>query len=233
MNLTEVFRIWRKRWILTTLILLAALLASALAVLQLPRDYQAQSTAVLVPSLKASKALGNGNPYLSFTSSLATTADVVAAQVMGPATERSLAAKGFDEPYTVVSESTISQTVSSGSVLPGPFVVITVSGGNPQSVERTLYGVTAAIRATMRTIQAGLSRKNRISVSTLSFSPQAALSLSTTARSIVLTVGLIIAFALVMPLIVDGQIARRRMRRGVAAPHIPAQQPARTLSRKV
>jgi hypothetical protein len=223
MNLAEMLRIWRRRRILTALALLAALAGCALAVTHLPRAYQAKCTVILVPSPRASRALGEGNPYLSFTESLSTAADVMATELTAPATVRLLAARGFTESYTAVPESTTTQTVAaSGSVLPGPFVLVTVNGSNPQAVERTLYGVTAMIRSTVRAMQAGLSRNNRIVVSILSFSPQAALSVSLTARSMGLVIGLLIVLALAAPLLVDAQIARRRRRRDMAG-RIPAQ----------
>lgn len=233
MNLAEVLHIWRRRWILTTLALIVALAGSGAAVLKLPRTYQATCTVVLVPSPRAAKALGQGNPYLSFTDSLSTAAQVMATELMAPATEQDLAARGFSEPYTAVSESTTSQTVASGSVLPGPFVLVTVTGSKQQAVEHTLHGVADEIRTTITAMQAGMSRKNRILISTVSLTPTATLSVSMTARSLVLIVGLLIVFAFSMPLIVDTKITRRRIRRAAAPHRIPAQQATRPLSHQV
>lgn len=213
MNLVKMFSIWRKRWILTSLALLVAFAACGYAAVKLPRTYQANSTVVLVPSARASKALGEGNPYLSFSNSLSTTADVVATEVAAPQTEHELAAQGFGAQYTAVSESTTGQAVASGSVLPGPFVAVTVTGRSRSSVEHTLYGVTAAIGKQLSGMQSGMSRNNRISVSTIAYTPRANLSVSMTARSLVLIVGLLTVWALCIPLIVDAQIARRRLRR--------------------
>ncbi len=227
MNLAEMLRIWRRRRILTALVLLVALGGCTLALTQLPRTYQAKCTVILVPSPRASRALGEGNPYLSFTQSLSTAADVMATELTAPATERLLAARGFTESYTAVPESTTTQTVAAGgSVLPGPFVLVTVNGSNSRTVEHTLYGVTAMIRSTVRGMQVGMSRKNRIVVSILSFSPQAALSVSLTARSMGLVIGLLIVLALAAPLLVDAQIVRQRRRRAAVAGRIPAQQAA-------
>lgn len=213
MNLVKMFGIWRKRWILTSLALLVALAGCGYATSKLPRTYQANSTVVLVPSTRASKALGEGNPYLSFSDSLSTTADVVATEVTAPRAVQELAAQGFGAQYTAVSESTTGQAVASGSVLPGPFIAVTVTGRNRSSVEHTLDGVTGAIGKQLSTMQSGMSRNNRISVSTIAYSPRASLSVSMTARSLVLIVGVLIICALCIPLIVDAQIARRRLRR--------------------
>jgi hypothetical protein len=230
MSLMEVFRIWRQRWRLTASVLLIALAGSGIAIVKVPRTYQAACTVVLVPSQRASNALGDGNPYLSFTASLSTTAAAVAVELTAPATERSLAARGFSERYTAVAESTISQTVASGSVLPGPFIAVTVSGSSEELVERTLQGVTSTIGSTVSAMQSGISRSRRISVSTLSVTTRPAVSVSAAARSLVLTVGLLLVLALGAPLIVDAQVRRlrqrgfvlRRTRRQVAASSLAA-----------
>jgi hypothetical protein len=210
MNALDLLRIWRRRWILTTLAVLVALGGCGLAATALPRAYQADSTIVLVPSTEAAKALGAGNPYLSFTNSISTAADIMAAELTTPATERDLAAAGFTESYTAVAETTLTQATASGSVLPGPFVVITVAGRDPESVQRTLSAVTAQAGKTMLAMQPGLSRKSRIAVSVLSRASHATLSVSATARSLVLIVGLLLIAALTVPVLVDAQATRRR-----------------------
>lgn len=221
MNLAKMLGIWRGRWILTALALLIALAASSFAVVKLPRIYQADSTVVLVPSVRTSKALGQGNPYLSFSNSLSTTADVVATEVTAPQSEQKLAAKGFTAQYTVVSESTTGQAVASGTVLPGPFVAVSVKGNNRSSVEHTLYGVTVAIGNALSGMQSGMARNNRISVSTISYAQQATLSMSMTGRSLLLIIGLLLICALCVPVIVDAQITRRRLRRIADVPRRP------------
>jgi hypothetical protein len=213
MDLMEWLRIWRKRCILTTSVLLAALLCCCIAIVEKPRTYKAESTVVLVPSPKASNMLGQGNPYLSFTNSMGTTADVVALELTSPRTEQGLAARGFSQPYSAVAESTSSQTVASGSVLPGPFIAIAVSGASQELVEHTLHGVTNAIPATLAAMQVGIPRSKRISVSTLYVTPKPTLSISAVVRSLVLIVGLLLILALSTPLVVDAQIRRRAHRR--------------------
>jgi len=224
MNLINIFDIWRKRRILTALALLVAIAASGMTMLRLPRTYQAESTVLLVPSSRAANVLGDGNPYLSFSSSLATAADVLATELTAPPTARALAARGFSEPYTAVSEATTSQTVASGSVLPGPFLLLTVTGSDRTRVEQTLYAVQGAVRNTVRAMQRGIAPDKRLTVSTLSTTPQATASFSKTARSLILVIGLLIALALATPLLVDAQVTRRRMRQ--ADPPPKARSPA-------
>jgi hypothetical protein len=235
MNLMEVLRIWRRHWLLTAAALLVALTGCGIAIVKIPKTYQAESTVVLIPSQRASNTLGDGNPYLSFTASLATTAAVAAAELTAPAAERSLAARGFDEPFTAVAESTAAQTVASGSVLPGPFIAVTVTGRSPELVESTLRGVTSGIGATMSAMQSGISRSRRISVSVLSATAWPTVSVSAEARSLVLTVGLLLVLALGTPLVADAQLRRwRRWRQRDSAQHrSPAQPAAGPLARKI
>ena len=215
MNLMEIFHIWRKRWILTGFALLLAAAVSGFAAVHLPRTYRAESTDLLVPSRKAASVLGDGNPYLSFSNSLNTTAEVLATELAAPPARHALLAMGFSEPYTAVSESTTSQTVASGVVLPGPFLLVTVTGSDQRLVEQTLRGVQGVVRSTVTAMQTGISRDKKLTVSTLSVSPQATLNVSTTARSLALIIGLLVVLALGTPLLVDAQVARRRFRRDV------------------
>jgi hypothetical protein len=216
MNLMDIFRAWRRRWLLTTSLILVALVASGIAFVNLPRTYQASAIVVLLPPRQASRTLGSGNPYLSFSASLGTTAYVLTTELTAPAADQSLVAKGFSEAYTAVPESTTSQASASAAVLPGPFVVLTVTGSNQKAVEHTLYGVSGEIGTLAHAMQAGMPRDNRISVSTLSFTPRATLSTSKTARSLFPVIGLLVLIALSLPLMVDAQITRSRSRRGRA-----------------
>jgi hypothetical protein len=156
----------------------------------------------------------------------------VAAELTTPAAERDLAAAGFTESYTAVAETTLTQGTASGSVLPGPFVAITVTGSDPGSVQRTLAAVTAQAGKTVLAMQPGLSRHSRIAVSVLSRASHATLSASATARSLVLIVGLLLIAALTVPVLVDAGATRRRRHRGTPSRRIPAQPDARERSGK-
>jgi hypothetical protein len=201
----ETFHIWRKRWILTTCLVILALSGTGVAVLKMPRTYQAASTVVLLASRNFSKATAGGNPYLSFTSSLSTTAGVVESEVMDPQTAMNLKAQGYPESYQVVSQS----TVSNSELLPAPFLLVTVTGDNKALVEHTLYGVTHQISVTLHGLQARVSHNNQISLFTASFDPRAALSVTSTARPLVLVLAVMLLLGLAVPLVVDAWSVRR------------------------
>jgi hypothetical protein len=205
MYLSESFRIWRKRRYLTAALLALALAGSGAALRTLPRTYQSSSSVILLASRTAASPYG-GNPYLSFSPSLTLAADAVSRELMGPGTILSLAARGFSASYTVALAPYTTSTT--GSVL-----LVTVSGSDKTTVERTLSAVTRDVSVKLAQLQGKVTRYNRIRAATLSFSPQATLSVSQTARSLVPVIGLGLLLALGIPIIVDGQITRRRLRK--------------------
>lgn len=207
MDLVESFRILRRRWILTLLMLALALGATAGAALKLPRTYAASSSVVLLASPNSSKANG-GNPYLSFNGSLSPTGDVIRYEVMDPRTAQQLASEGYSASYLVADAIDTS----------GPVLLVTVTGRNKYLVEHTLSGVTAELGTKLQALQAGISPANRISILTLALGP-AKLARSKLARPLVviLAFGLVLTFA--VPLIIDAQLRRRRP---------PAAKPPRT-----
>jgi hypothetical protein len=205
----EALHIWRKRWVLTSCMLLLALVGTGVAALKAPRTYQSNATVVLLASHNSSKATGGGNPYLSFTDSLSTTASVISSEVMDPQTAATLKSDDCPEGYQVVSQSTLSNSTS----LPAPFLLITVTGNNKYLVERTLHGVAGEIGTVLNNLQSGVSRNNRILLVTASIAPAATLSVTSTARPLAVVLGLLIILALGIPLAVDAWSTRRNMRR--------------------
>ncbi len=214
MDLMESLRNLRRRWILTSVLLLLTLACTAAAVVKLPTTYQSQSMVVLLASQSASKQSG-GNPYLAFSNSLTDTADIVRREVMDPSTALALAARGYSATYLVTAASDTS----------GPVLLVTVTGSNKNTVENTLYGVTAELNTRVVGLQAGISPYNRITSLVVSTTPKATASLSKKARPVVvvLAVGLVLTFAI--PQIVDARAIRRRAQRapgGHAKPGYPA-----------
>ena len=202
--------IWRRHWILTAALLILVSAGTAEAAAKLPRVYQSGSSVVLLASRSASR-LNGGNPYLSFGPSLTLAADVLSTALMAPQTAHSLAARGFRSSYTVGLAT--DTTTTTGSVL-----LITVTGDNRTAVEHTLVGVNAEVGAKLAQLQNRVRPYDRIRATTLSVAPRPALNASSTARPLVSVValGLLVAFGI--PVIVDGQLTRRRLRRSSARP---------------
>jgi hypothetical protein len=214
MDIMETFRILRRRWILALLMLFIVLGGTATAGLKLPRTYISNSTVVLLASRAASKANG-GNPYLSFSSSLPLTADVVRRELMDPRTVQALAQQGDSATYLVAAATDTS----------GPVLLVTVTGPQKAVVEKTLYGATAEIRVKLYALQAAVTAPNVITIITLSVDPHPSLSISKLARPLVVLLGLGLIFAFAVPLIVDAQSVRRSRKRDdppVPVKRIPA-----------
>ena len=204
MNLRQAVHIWRAQWILTSVLLILAMAGAAGAAAKMPRYYQSTSSVVLLASRAASMQNG-GNPFLSFSPSLYLTADAVSRELMAPGTVRQLAAQGFAASYTVALPSYTTSTT--GSVL-----LVTVTGRDAAAVQRTLQAVTAQISTELAQLQRGVPARGQVGADTLSFTPQATLSISQTARPLVVVGALLLVICLGTPIVVDGLVTRRRLR---------------------
>lgn len=136
MDLKETFQAFRRQWILTTALLLITLIITLSAAIKLPSSYKASVTVALLNSATSSQAIGGGNPYLSFDESLVETANVLVIEVGNQQTAAALNRQGYTASVqaTVLSENPENEE---------PFIQISVSGKNADSVERTVQGVTA------------------------------------------------------------------------------------------
>jgi len=203
MDLVAAMRTLRRRWILTTSLLLLTLLGTAVIWVKKPGPYQAESMVVLIPSHQSSLLNGN-NPYLSFGGSENIAGDIVLRQMMAPQAVTALAAQGYGESYEIVDDPATT----------GPILDITVTGSNQSAVESTLQGVTAATQAKLTALQAYLKPTDRITSMVASRDPSAHLLVSKKARLVVLVLGLGLILTYAIPQVVDAEINRRRSRRG-------------------
>jgi hypothetical protein len=203
MDLRQAARIWRARWILTSALLALALIGAAGAAAAIPRHYQSTSSVVLLAPPAAS-AQNGGNPFLSFSPSLTLTADALSRVLMAPVAVAQLAARGFTASYTVALPSYTTSTT-------GSVVQVTVTGTNAANVQSTLQGVTAQIGTELAQLQDGVAPSGQITAETLSFTPQAALSISQTARPLVVVGVLLLLICLGTPIVVDGLAAKRQV----------------------
>jgi hypothetical protein len=214
MDLRQVVRIWRARWILTSVLLILAMVGAISAAAKMPRYYQSASSVVLLASRVAARQNG-GNPFLSFSPSLTLTADAVSRTLMAPGTVRQLAARGFTASYSVALPTYTTSTT--GSVL-----LVTVTGTGAAGVQRTLQAVTAQIGPQLAQLQLGVPARGQVRAVTLSFTPQATLSVSQTARPLVVVGVLLLVICLGTPIVVDGLATRRQHRHRSALPDYSA-----------
>lgn len=192
--------IWRGRWILTGGLLLLTLVGVGVAIVFLPRTYQASASVVLLDSRNGSEATG-GNPYLNFNASLTLTADAISRQVMDPQTASSLATHGFLGSYTV--EMPTYSTSTTGSVL-----LITVTSNAGGGVQHTLNGIIAAVRTSLATLQSGVRPADRIQLTVLVPAAGPSIDSAHTVRSIAIVAGFGLIVALGAPWMLDAQVRR-------------------------
>jgi len=192
--------IWRGRWILTGGLLLLTLVGVGVAIVFLPRTYQASASVVLLDSRNGSEATG-GNPYLNFNASLTLTADAISRQVTDPQTASSLASHGFLGSYTV--EMPTYSTSTTGSVL-----LITVTSNAGGGVQHTLNGVIAAVRTSLATLQSGVRPADRIQLTVLVPAAGPSIDSAHTVRSIAIVAGFGLIVALGAPWMLDAQVRR-------------------------
>jgi hypothetical protein len=182
--------------VLTSLLALLALAITAAAALMLPAHYRAESDVSLLPSVSSSKPYGF-NPFLSFNSSLPTTAQIISYQVMDPVNVQKLKAEGYNQPFIVSLTATISD---------GPILTAVVTGSDKVAVQRTLYGVTQEIFAELASLQRGISKDNRITILPISTDLSPQLMVSKTARPLVLILGLGLVFAFAVPRLITTKV---------------------------
>jgi hypothetical protein len=185
-------------------LLILAIVGAAGAAAKIPRSYQSTSTVLLLAS-RAASASNGGNPFLSFSPSLTLTADAVSRELMAPGTVRQLAAQGFTASYAVGLPTYTTSTT--GSVL-----TVTVTGPHAVRVERTLRAVTAQIGTQLAQLQHGVPARSQVDADTLSITPQATLSVSETARPLVVVGAVLLVICFGIPIIVDGLLTRRQLR---------------------
>jgi hypothetical protein len=211
MDLRNFARIWRERRILTAVMLGLAVAAVLAALATVPRTYQSTASVIMLAPRSAARLTG-GNPYLSFSPSLTLTASAVADEVMAPQVARKLTARGLDAAYTVALAPYTTNTT--GSVL-----LVAVTGTSKAATQSTLAAVNTQISAALASLQHGVAARGRIRAATLSYSPQPALSVSKTARSLIMVVVPVVLAALSIPLLTDAAARRLGRRRGIRAGH--------------
>jgi hypothetical protein len=220
MDLAASGRTLRRRWILTSFLLLLTLVAAVGAWKKISGPYQAESMVALFPSKQAAKPNGN-NPLMSFGGSESVAGDIVQRQVMSPPFAAKLASQGYGASFTMADDPTST----------GPIVDITVTGSNQAEVASTLVGVTRAFQTQLTLLQAAYPPANRITSLVVSTQPTPKLLVSKKARDIVVVLGLGLVLTYAIPQIVDGELRRRRSnrdRRATATFSGAAPQPAGT-----
>jgi hypothetical protein len=201
MDMIALFRTLRKRWLLTTLLLLLTI-AGAAALASRPGPYQAESQVTLLPSQVESAPAGH-NPYLALNTSLTLTADLLRREVLDPRTARTLASRGYTAPYQIVDDPATA----------GPVLDITVTGPSQAAVQKTLLGVTAEVPVKLAQMQASVKPVNQITSLAVSVDRIPHLMTTKKLRLPVVAFALGMIFAAAIPQTVEAAAISRRARK--------------------
>ena len=195
----ELMKILRKRWALTTALLILTLIATAAALVKLPWTYESTGDVVFLPSKNLAKAYGD-NPYLAFSSTIREMADVIRYEATDMDAAQSLVTAGYAQPYTITDAVDTS----------APILLITVTGSNAGAFEHTLTGVVNEISALLASRQSSIMPVNQIHDNVIASTPQAIRVTSKKARPLLVVLAVGLLFTVAIPVLVDAITERGR-----------------------
>jgi hypothetical protein len=207
MDVSGALHTLRKHWILTSVLVLLTLIAAIGAWTKISGPYQSTSQVVFLASQYTSKPNGD-NPYLSFSDTLTTTADIVRREVLDPRIVAALAARGFTDTYEVENDP----------LGIGPVLDITATGPTKAGVLATQAAVTDEVQSQLQELQTDILPKNQITSMVVTSSPKATLMVSKKARPLVAVLVLGFVLVLAIPQMLDAVQNRTRTRRKKGSP---------------
>jgi uncharacterized protein involved in exopolysaccharide biosynthesis len=129
MNIGELFRMCRRRWLVAISALAVVLIATVGAYVGTPNKYQSSVQMTMLNSEAVTNSLGDlGNPYLSFSQALSADVDLLTRLLTSTASAQALAAQGVTESYTAAFANNAL----------GPFMLLTVTGPNRAHVSQAI-----------------------------------------------------------------------------------------------
>jgi capsular polysaccharide biosynthesis protein len=143
MDFGEILRIVRKRWYITLPGVILSIAVTITAFVVVPTSYESKVTLSLINSPRSVTAPGNGNPFLTFDSSLTATADFLARSLMTAEAVRELKGMGVTEEYTAALADNAQ----------GPFITLTVTGTRPGHVQESAAVLADYATKKLRTLQ--------------------------------------------------------------------------------
>jgi hypothetical protein len=143
MDFGEIMRVIRKRWYVALPGAILTVALTLVAYLAVPMKYESLSTLALINSPRSVTAPGNGNPFLTFESSLTATADFLARSLTADETVDELKGMGVTEEYTAALADNAQ----------GPFITLTVTGTDKVHVLESTKVLTEYAKRKLRTMQ--------------------------------------------------------------------------------
>lgn len=192
-------KILRKRWRLTTSLLILALIATGVAFAELPWTYQSTGDVVLLPSENLANAYG-GNPYLAFSPTINEMADLIRYEATDADVAHTLVTAGYAQDYTIKDAVDTS----------APILLITVTGNDPGAVDHTLTGVVNEISTLLARRQPRIRPVDQIHDTVIASTPRAIRMTSKKARPLLVVLATGLLFAVAIPALADAVTERRR-----------------------
>jgi len=126
MDLGEILRVLRQRWVLVVPMFVLAIGAGVAAMVYVPNTYESYTTVSLLSSPMATTVAtkGNDNPFMTFDASLIATADFLGRSLQSTDAVEDLKNRGVSEKYAV--------SLADGAQ--GPFLTFTVTGSDKAHV---------------------------------------------------------------------------------------------------
>jgi capsular polysaccharide biosynthesis protein len=194
----DIMKTLRKRWALTTALLILTLIATAAALVKLPWSYTATADIMLLPSKNLARSYG-GNLFLAFNPTINETGDVIRYEATDMRTAQVLAAAGYTQGYTVTDALDTS----------APILVIAVTGNDAGAVEHTLTGVVNKISTLLASQQSSLGPSDQIHDMVIASDPQAGRVTSKKARPLVFVFAAGLLFSVAIPVLADAAAGHR------------------------
>jgi hypothetical protein len=129
MNIGELIRMCRRRWLVAASALVVVVIVTVGAWAGTPTKYQSSVQMTMLNSEAVTNSLGDlGNPYLSLSQALSADVDLLTRLLTSDASAQQLAARGVTESYTAAFANNAL----------GPFMLMTLTGPNRAHVSQAM-----------------------------------------------------------------------------------------------
>jgi uncharacterized protein involved in exopolysaccharide biosynthesis len=214
MDVGEILRLLRRRWAVVVPALVLTVVATVGAYVAIPTKYQSQVQLTMLNAPKITDEAGNyGNPYLAFDTTLSVDVDLLTRNLTSDASAQQLKALGVTESFTAAFANNAL----------GPFMQLTVSGSDKAHIGQSIGVLINFTQQRWQAIQhaTGAPTDSIVGMSLIAppSAPAPVLKQKIEVVSGVVIIGIVLS--LLLAVMVDASIRRRRARRPADDSHWP------------
>jgi hypothetical protein len=215
-QLATTLAVLRRRWWISSLLLVGTIAAAVAAPMVLPSQHKVEGEVLFLASPASSEQTGR-NPFLRFDSTMSITAEIIAQRLTDAETVRELRADGPLGQFEVVFAPGMS----------GPVLNVKAFAEQPQLALETLDAVFVEVDEQLDTLQAdaGAPQPTRIRSVVLSQEDEASQVLKPRIRLVIVIVALGTGLSLAMPFVLEAFAGSRRPRAPGIRPPAPRREP--------